>query len=190
LLTLEEFKDARLVGGTALALHLGHRKSIDLDFFGNISSSLEDLTHEISKFADAAPLSSSKFIRILIVNGIKVDVVNYPYKWIEGPIIENGIVLAGIKDIAAMKLSAITNRGTKKDFIDYFFLLKLYPLKQLIDLYLEKYSDAQLFTSIKSLTYFDDAEKDPMPDMTQPLDWRKVKSTIRKAVEDYLNDNR
>ena len=93
-----------------------------------------------------------------------------------------GVVLAGIKDIAAMKLSAITNRGTKKDFIDYYFLLKRYSLKELIELYRQKYSDAQLFTSIKSLSYFDDAESDPMPDMIVPVDWDEVKSTIRNEV--------
>lgn len=108
-------------------------------------------------------------MRFLVVNGIKVDIVSYPYEWIDEPVCDNGIVLAGIKDIAAMKLSAITNRVTKKDFIDYFFLLKHYSLEDLIDLYCRKYSDAQLFTSIKSLSYFEDAEGDPMPDMIIPI---------------------
>ena len=102
-------------------------------------------------------------MRFLIVDGIKVDIVNYPYPWIDSPIVENGVTLAGIQDIAAMKLSAITNRGTKKDFIDYYFLLKTYSLKELLDLYVRKFADAQLFTAIKSLTYFQDAEVDPMP---------------------------
>ena len=81
-----------------------------------------------------------------------------------------------------MKLSAITNRGTKKDFIDYYFLLKRFSLAKLIELYRQKYSDAQLFTSIKSLSYFEDAESDPMPDMIFPVDWDVVKSTIRSEL--------
>lgn len=180
--SLDEFNNTRLVGGTALALQLGHRKSIDLDFFGNFETSLEELTTILSEFSTVTPVSSSRMTRFLVVDGVKVDIVSYPYGWIDNPVSAEGVVLAGIKDIAAMKLSAITNRGTKKDFIDYYFLLKRYSLKELIELYQQKYSDAQLFTSIKSLSYFDDAESDPMPDMIVPVDWDEVKSTIRNEV--------
>lgn len=180
--SLDEFNNTRLVGGTALALQLGHRKSIDLDFFGNFETSLEELTTILSEFSTVTPVSSSRMTRFLVVDGVKVDIVSYPYGWIDNPVSAEGVVLAGIKDIAAMKLSAITNRETKKDFIDYYFLLKRYSLKELIELYRQKYSDAQLFTSIKSLSYFDDAESDPMPDMIVPVDWDEVKSTIRNEV--------
>lgn len=180
--SLDEFNNTRLVGGTALALQLGHRKSIDLDFFGNFETSLEELTTILSEFSTVTPVSSSRMTRFLVVDGVKVDIVSYPYGWIDNPVSAEGVVLAGIKDIAAMKLSAITNRGTKKDFIDYYFLLKRYSLKELIELYRQKYSDAQLFTSIKSLSCFDDAESDPMPDMIVPVDWDEVKSTIRNEV--------
>lgn len=144
--SLEEFSSTRLVGGTALALQLGHRKSIDLDFFGKFDTTLEEVTAILSEFSVVRPISSSKMMRFLVVNDIKVDIVSYPYEWIDSPVCDNGIVLAGIKDIAAMKLSAITNRGTKKDFIDYYFLLKHFSLEDLIDLYRQKYTDAQLFS--------------------------------------------
>ena len=183
---LEMFRETRLVGGTALALQLGHRKSVDLDLFGKVESSLDEIVSEISTFATAVPLSSSRMMRFLIVDGVKVDVVNYPYGWIEEPVSEDGLILAGIKDIAAMKLSAITNRGTRKDFVDFYFLLKYYSFEELIGFYLKKYSDAQLFTTLKSLTYFDDAEEDPMPSMTDPLDWNEVKSSIETSVKQYL----
>ena len=130
--SLEMFKDARLAGGTALALQLGHRKSIDLDFFGHVDASLQEIVLELSEFATAAPLSESRMMRFLIVDGVKVDVVNYPYSWIDCTIIEDGVTLAGIKDIAAMKVSAITNRGTKKDFVDFYFLLKYFSFGDLI----------------------------------------------------------
>ncbi|MBQ0124317.1 MAG: nucleotidyl transferase AbiEii/AbiGii toxin family protein [Bacteroidales bacterium] len=185
--SLEIFTDTRLVGGTALALQIGHRKSIDLDFFGNVSASLEEIVLEFSEFANANPLSSSKTMRFLIVDGVKVDIVNYPYNWIDKPVIENGIILAGIKDISAMKLSAITNRGTKKDFIDLYFLLKRFSFNELIDFYLEKYSDAQLFTMLKSLTYFEDAEADPLPVMVDSISWDEAKASIVMAVNQYLN---
>lgn len=164
---------------------MGHRQSIDLDFFGNITFSLEELTEELSAIAPVSPLSSSKFMRFLIVGGIKVDIVNYPYEWIDNAVVEEGIVLAGIRDIAAMKLSAITNRGTKKDFIDCYFLLKTFSLNELICFYLKKYSDSQLFTLIKSLTYFEDAEEEPMPKMAESIDWHEVKASIVTAVRGF-----
>ena len=185
--SLKLFADTRLVGGTALALQIGHRKSVDLDFFGHMDASLEEIAMEFSEFADVKPLSSSKAMRFLIVDGVKVDIVSYPYDWIDDPVIEDGVILAGVKDIAPMKLSAITNRGTKKDFIDLYFLLKRYSSNELVDLYLKKYSDAQLFTVLKSLTYFDDAEIDPLPVMAEPVNWDEIKTAIVKAVHQYLN---
>jgi len=184
--SLEMFKDVRLVGGTALALQLGHRKSIDLDFFGSVDASLQEIALELSAFASVSPLSESRMMRFLVVDGVKVDIVNYPYSWIEEPVIEDGVTLAGIKDIAAMKLSAITNRGTRKDFVDFYFLLKLFSFDELINLYVQKYSDAQLFTTLKSLTYFEDAEQDPMPLMMSSLDWKDVKSVIVAEVGGFL----
>jgi len=169
-------------------LQIGHRVSIDLDLFGRADAELEELTEEFSSFASSvSPISASKMMRFLIVDGIKIDIVNYNYPWIDEPVIEDGIRLAGIRDIAAMKLSAITNRGTKKDFIDYYFLLQSYSLDELISFYRQKYSDAQLFTSIKSLTYFEDAETDPMPKMLVPIRWEDVKANIIAAVKQYLN---
>lgn len=187
--SLEMFADTRLVGGTALALQIGHRKSIDLDLFGPIDASLEEISGELSSFANVKPLSSSKAMRFLIVDDVKVDIVNYPYKWIDEPAGEGGIILAGIKDIAAMKLSAITNRGTKKDFIDLFFLLKLFSFDELLAFYLQKYSDAQLFTVLKSLTYFEDAEDDPMPMMTKPIMWQEIKTAVSQTVSQFLVQN-
>lgn len=184
--SLDFAKDLRLVGGTALALQIGHRISVDLDLFGNTSASLEEIVYELSSVSSVSPLSSSKMMRFLIVDGVKVDIVSYPYPWLDVPVVENGIVLAGIRDIAAMKLSAITNRGTKKDFIDYYFLLKSYSLGEMFDIYIEKYSDAQLFSAIKSLTYFEDAESDPMPRMLKEVDWGEVKKFIINAVNEYL----
>lgn len=184
--SLDFAKDLRLVGGTALALQIGHRISVDLDLFGNTSASLEEIVYELSSVSSVSPLSSSKMMRFLIVDGVKVDIVSYPYPWLDVPVVENGIVLAGIRDIAAMKLSAITNRGTKKDFIDYYFLLKSYSLGEMFDIYVEKYSDAQLFSAIKSLTYFEDAESDPMPRMLKEVDWGEVKKFIINAVNEYL----
>lgn len=187
LASLDELSEARLAGGTALALQIGHRKSIDLDFFGHIDYSIDELKMAMeSVSSDVQPINSTKTMRFYVVEGVKIDVVNYPYSWIDESVIEDGLTLAGIKDIAAMKLAAITNRGTKKDFIDLFFLLKKYSLSQMLDLYLKKYSDSQLFTVLKSLVYFVDAESDPMPHMLQDVTWEEVKEKIIVSVNDFI----
>jgi len=168
----------RLVGGTALALQIGHRKSIDLDFFGELDFEIQELIDNIKEFADLTILSESKNIHIYSINGIKVDFVNYKYPWIDDAICEDGILLAGIKDIAAMKISAIIGRGTKKDFIDIAFLLQKFSLKDILDFYSLKYNDGSIFAAMKSLTYFDDAEDDIMPDMLIKKSWKQAKKEI------------
>jgi len=168
----------RLVGGTALALQIGHRKSIDLDFFGELDFEIQELIDSIKEFADLTILSESKNIHIYSINGIKVDFVNYKYPWIDDAVYKDGILLAGIKDIAAMKISAIIGRGTKKDFIDIAFLLQKFSLKDILGFYSLKYNDGSIFAAMKSLTYFDDAEGDIMPDMLIKKSWKQVKKEI------------
>ena len=116
-------KDMRLVGGTSLALQYGHRRSVDLDFFGQTTEDVDELTvmmRECSK--DMIKGSCTKRIKTYFLNGVKVDVVNYDYKWIDDVVEEDGLRLASPKDIAAMKVNAVMGRGTKKDFIDVYFL--------------------------------------------------------------------
>jgi predicted nucleotidyltransferase component of viral defense system len=122
------FSKLRLVGGTSLALQIGHRTSIDLDLFGYLDADEFVVTNALNKIGDVTILKRSENINIYIINGIKVDIVNYPYSWLLDTLVEDNLKLARIEDIAAMKLAAITNRGTKKDFIDLFFLLKQYSL--------------------------------------------------------------
>ena len=189
LASLDELSEARLAGGTALALQIGHRKSIDLDFFGHIDYSMDELKMAMESVSgDVQPINSTKTMRFYVVEGVKIDVVNYPYPWIGGSVVDDGLVLAGVEDIAAMKLAAITNRGTKKDFIDLFFLLKTYSLSQMLDMYLKKYSGSQLFTVLKSLVYFVDAESDPMPNMLQTVTWEEVKAKIIVSVNDFIRE--
>jgi hypothetical protein len=173
----------RLVGGTALALQLGHRKSVDLDLFGDFSAEGIEIRDTLEEQFSVSVIKESKNIKIYQVDGIKVDLVNYSrYPWIDNPIEEDGITLAGIKDIAAMKVAAIIGRGTKKDFIDMNRLLQIYSLKEILDMYMQKYPDGSLFIAMKSLSYFEDAESDPMPFMFDKIDWGVVKASIREAI--------
>jgi len=177
-------KSTRLVGGTALALQLGHRLSIDLDFFGQVAGDTKQIGMDLaSEGFDVIVESNSKNIHIFQINGVKTDIVNYKYSWIDETIDENGIRLAGMKDIAAMKIAAITNRGSKKDFIDIYFLLKHFSIKEIMDLYLEKYPDGSAFLACKSLLYFADAENQVMPKMLIPTKWEDVKERIIMEVK-------
>jgi len=177
-------KELRLVGGTALALQLGHRRSIDLDFFGPIDAEGLQIADEMyaAGLEDIVVIRNTRTIKIFIVNKVKVDIVSYRYKWLTSPIEIDDVKLADIKDIAAMKLAAVTNRGTKKDFVDIFFLLQQFTIKQMLELYEQKFTDGSIFNVIRSLTYFEDAERDIMPEMYIPVDWVQVKQTILEAV--------
>jgi predicted nucleotidyltransferase component of viral defense system len=184
--SMEVFKDTRLVGGTALTLQLGHRLSVDLDLFGAVMADANELSDELRTNGFNARLDhSSKNIKQYTINAVKVDFVAYPYIWLEPAKVEDGIRLAGLKDIAAMKLEAITNRGTRRDFVDVFFLLKHFSINQQIELYLQKYPDGSSFNVLRSLSYFEDAETDPMPKMLEAIDWDHVKSYIREIVVSY-----
>ena len=185
---IEKFSVLRLVGGTALALQIGHRKSVDLDFFGTIDT--DDITffEELEKIGKVAVLKKSKNINIFTIDGVKVDFVNYHYKWLENVNTEDDLLLAGIKDIAAMKISAITGRGTKKDFIDLYFLLKRYTIKEILEFYMQKFPEGSIFLVLKSLGYFKDAESNNMPEMLIPVDWNEVKTVISDAVSEYVKN--
>ena len=177
-------QNSRLVGGTALALQLGHRNSIDLDFFGEFQNSYIDFLNTFNNEGlTVNSLQNTKSIHIFEIEGVKVDIVNYPYKWLEDPIEDDGIKLSGLKDIASMKLAAITNRGTKKDFIDMYFLLQHFSLNEMLGYYKAKYNTNSIYNVIRSLVYFADAENDPMPKMYIPVIWDEVKSVIKESVE-------
>lgn len=179
------FVSLRLVGGTALALQYGHRNSVDLDFFGLIEAESETIKDTLRKYGKLLVIKESQNIKIYQLNGVKVDVVNYSYSWIDSPVVENGIVLASPKDIAAMKVNAIEGRGTKKDFIDMYFLLQHYELKEILGFYQSKYPENSIFRALMSLSYFEDAESQFMPKMFSSVRWENMKNYISAQVESY-----
>jgi predicted nucleotidyltransferase component of viral defense system len=115
------FSNYNLVGGTALALQLGHRNSVDIDLFGNYDIDADLFTNKISEFGSVTTTQSSKNILITKINEIKVDFVNYKYPLLSDDLLVDGIRMLSAKDIAAMKLNAIVGRGSKKDFIDLYY---------------------------------------------------------------------
>ena len=186
LLKIPAFTDLRLVGGTSLALQVGHRKSIDIDLFGLLKADEFAISNDLKEFQNVTVVQKTENISIYTIEGIKVDIVNYPYPWL-CPLIEHDeIRMAGIEDIAAMKLSAITGRGAKKDFVDIAFLLRQYSLKQMMEFYNKKYFDGSEFLVLKSLTYFEDADYEPDPVMLQTMDWEEIKRFVIMNFEKYI----
>ena len=124
-------------------------------------------------------------IKIYLINGIKVDFVNYKYPWIDSTIEKDGLRLASPMDIAAMKINAIEGRGTKKDFIDMYFLLQHYTLKDILTFYAKKYPENSQFRALMSLSYYEDAENELMPKMFSHVEWEDIKCFISEKVSSY-----
>ncbi|MGJ3236259.1 nucleotidyl transferase AbiEii/AbiGii toxin family protein [Marivirga sp.] len=188
LMEIPDLEDFRLVGGTSLALQYGHRNSIDIDLFGDKSFEEIDLARVLSQFDKVQNLLSTKYIKTYLINGIKVDMVNYSYPWIGKLLNEDDIRMASVEDIAAMKINAITNRGSKKDFYDLDLILNHYSLKDILQFYQKKYYDGTVFMALKSLTYFVDAEAEDDPELLAGQDWESVKAKVKNAYIDYLNN--
>lgn len=182
-----ELKGMRLVGGTSLALQYGHRQSVDLDFFGHMEVTMDEVLEMFHRIGGSLlVLNRTKNILQVVVDGVKVDVVNYScYDWIDCPIVEDGIVLASAKDIAALKINAIEGRGSKKDFVDVYLLLQHFSLDDILTFYAQKYPEYSILRALFSLTYFADAEDMDMPTMLIDDSWEKMKETISLAVKEY-----
>jgi hypothetical protein len=184
LMKKDYLKDFFLVGGTALALQIGHRKSVDLDMFTTNDFDSELVLAKLIE--DYNPTILLKLPQTLIcnINQIKVDFVRFRYPIIRPIINTDGIRLLEIDDLAPMKMDAITGRGSKKDFYDLFFLFQRYKLTTLLDLYKEKYSHQTVFHVVRSMSYLKDAENDPDPIVfDESITWPKVKKAISKNIQ-------
>ncbi len=172
-----------LVGGTALALQIGHRQSDDLDLFTITDFKSDDIIRVLLKNYDLKLVLQMPQTVICEINNIKVDFIRFNYPFIRPILTTDGIRMLSIEDIAPMKLDAITGRGSKKDFFDLYFLLQLFDIDKLLTLYQEKYPHQTTFHIVRSLTYFADAEAEPDPlVLNGKVTWEKVKKNIQKAV--------
>ncbi len=184
LMSREYLKNFVLVGGTALALQIGHRKSVDLDLFTLSDFTSEKLLENLKTDYQVLIRAQSSQSLIVEINRIKVDFIRFKYPFIRPILRIDDLRMLGTEDIAPMKLDAITGRGSKKDFFDLYFLLQKYSLKELLDLYAQKYDHQTIFHVIRSLSYFLDAESDPEPMVfDKKVTWAKVKKLIGKQVQ-------
>lgn len=186
LMSLPELLSFYLVGGTALALQLGHRMSIDIDLFTLEpfdKSKLLDLLN--AHFTDVTIESEGDTMLVTNINQIKVDFVKMSYPILFTPMTIDGVRMLDIRDIATMKIKAIAQRGSKKDFFDLFFLLNQLQLQEMLEWFSAKFKQQEIFHIIKSLTYFDDAESYANPLVfDQTITWERVKQLILKTVKE------
>ena len=182
LMSQPELKNFALAGGTSLSLQIGHRISVDLDFFGNSPFEIDEMLDLLHTLGKVSILKQSRNILITEVNGVKVDFVNYRYPLLRNILEIDGIRLVSTADIAAMKFSAVAGRGRKRDFTDIYFLLQTFSLAEIMSFYNTKYNDGSEMMVARSLTYFDDADGDQDMQMLKKAPWNTVKKTILKAV--------
>jgi len=177
-----------LAGGTGLALRCGHRISVDLDFFSPAPFAEEELIQKLQSAPGFSLVAKGEHTVHAVIQSTKVSYLGYAYPLLFPTVSFNGVPVADPRDIACMKVSAIAGRGTRRDFIDFYWLCHEYGFAALLGLFAKKfkqtnYSDVHI---LKSLTFFADAEKDPMPNMLVPLDWDEVKRYFRNAVTALL----
>jgi hypothetical protein len=179
-----------LAGGTAVAVHLGHRQSVDFDWF--TPSALEEPLVLAERLRSEAPGLQTASVgpgtlqaQIL---GVRCSFLSYRYPLLRPavPWSEFSCTLASIEDLACMKLSAVAQRGARKDFLDVYAIgLQGLGLRQMIGLYREKYGVNDVGHLLAGLTYTDDAEREAMPVMLVPIDWNEVKASLRGWVKHY-----
>ena len=182
-----------LAGGTGLALQLGHRISADLDLFTQESFSTEKVFHEMKELK-LVPVLQQEEKGTLIVStaGIKVSFFHYPYPFIEKKSLLYGIPIAGVIDVASMKVIAIGQRGAKRDFIDLFFILQNIPFRKIAENMITRFGADRISPvhTGKSLVYFIDADVDPDPKYCckDIPEWKTIKDFFRKNVMQMVLD--
>ena len=178
-----------LVGGTGLSLQIGHRKSDDIDLFTikdfDQMTLLERLESDFEFTMDFIGTNTLKGS----IRDIKLDILSHKYPLINPVLKIEGISVASVQDISAMKLNAISNDGTRvKDFIDVYFLLQDYSIGQLLNSFQAKYKLRSALHAFKSLNYFEEVEIDDWPEIIREsgLTWERIKKEINTACKQYF----
>jgi len=174
-----------LAGGTALALQFGHRKSIDLDWFSKDDFNTAELKEKLEESGELSLESEERNTLNIILDGVKVSFLGYRYSLLFPLLGWEGIKIADWRDIACMKLDAVSSRGSKKDFIDLYFILKQIPVSDLLEFFNKKYKGIEYnrMHIFKSLNYFKDADEEPMPIMIESIKWQDVKKFFNDLVK-------
>ena len=170
-----------LAGGTSLALRFGHRVSVDLDFFISDPFDPPALADQMGLTPAFITGMSAGSLQARI-GEVKVEFFHHAYPLLADPELIDGVRFASIADVVAMKLNAVSNRGSKKDFYDIAMLLDHMSLPEMIAYYQGKYHPASLFMVVRSLAWFDDADAEPDPISLRNESWPTIKTKIASAI--------
>ena len=181
-------KNFYLAGGTALALQLGYRESIDFDFFSEKDFNPDELLKSLKLDFEVDDITMALGTLNCMIKEIKLQFLNYPYPLLEEFTNWDGINLSSVIDVACTKMITVSVRGSKKDYIDIYYLLQKYDLEELFKNMDKKYKglDFNKTHILKSLTYFGEADEQPMPRMHIETDWNEVKKVISSKAIEYL----
>lgn len=190
LVAMPELQDFSLVGGTALSLLFGHRKSVDLDLFSNRPFENKVIIDSLKKTFKDKFVTEEKQARFGIfcyIDEVKIDIIRDPHPLIRPSIKQEGIRMFSTEDIVAMKVQAILGRGKKKDFWDVAELLQHFSINDFIEFHKEKYTTQNLLITVpQALTYFSDADDSEDPISLKNQTWETVKGFIKKEVSAFL----
>jgi hypothetical protein len=181
----EVLKDFALVGGTALALYMGHRKSVDLDLFSQRIFQVEKLQDHLCEKYGFTTLNMADITLIGVIDDIKVDCIYYKYPLVE-PVSEiEEIRLTSMPDIAAMKLTAIAQSGTRlKDFVDVAFLSTKMSFNNMLDAFREKFPRTNIVGVTKSLLYYNDIDFSAEIDLiTGKYNWKDITKRLQAMFD-------
>jgi hypothetical protein len=180
-----------LAGGTGLALHLGHRFSVDLDFFssheGAVGADQRAVLRETFEDASLSITYDKDATFVVTWRGVGLSFFRlHLYPLVQATWLVAGVPLASLEEIGAMKLAAIIDRGTRRDLVDLYFILQRVPIENLFQVAAVKYARVRTFaiSATRALAYFEDAEALPMPRMIDRTPWSSMKRYLEfQALE-------
>lgn len=183
-----------LAGGTGLALQLGHRDSIDFDFFKEGDFDTTELLKKIESLFASHKISITQeeknTVSLIIDESIRASFFGVNQKIIKPFVETEYFPIASIQDAACMKLSAIVGRSLEKDYVDIYFILQKLSLRELLELCVQKYPNLDAALILKSLVYFGDIHEEPILfKENHDVSFETVKRSLEKVVVDYFKSD-
>lgn len=186
LMGLDFLQQFSLIGGTALSLQLGHRKSIELELFCIPDFDKAEMHEKLLAYFKSRINISSSVKNTLgvfaVIDGVKVDICWRPYPLLKPILLENGIRMWSLEDIAASKILAISRRAVKKDFWDLDRLLDVFTIEEIASFYDKRYQQSLAISLAKMVLFFDEAELSEAPVCMMGKTWGKVKKGIARKI--------
>lgn len=183
----------RMAGGTALALQIGHRKSIDIDFFSNAKVTKRNIVEELKNIFPSSEFFITQDSIRATLNGVRVEIYDdWHTPFLDSPVMQDGIRIASLNDLAAFKLDALIERREKKDYIDLHFLFRQLGAQNI----LREFKRYNPHVSVRSILFAlgevnaARENKSVMPEMLVDVDWKDISEAMIDAAREYIATGR